>query len=53
MVNGGIRYRLNADLQITADYRHFWGKETMDGDFRPNEIDVSGDAVTLGFRLTF
>ena len=30
MVNAGIRYRLNSDLQITADYRHFWGKETMD-----------------------
>ena len=53
MVNAGIRYRLNSDLQITADYRHFWGKETMDGDFRPNEIDVSGDAITIGFRVTF
>ena len=53
MVNAGIRYRLNSDLQITADYRHFWGKETMDGDFRPNEIDVSGDAITIGFRLIF
>jgi outer membrane protein W len=53
MVNAGIRYRLNSDFQITADYRHFWGKETMDGDFRPNEIDVSGDAITIGFRLIF
>ncbi len=53
MVNAGIRYRLNSDLQITADYRHFWGKENVDGDFRPNEIDVSGDAITIGFRLIF
>lgn len=53
MVNAGMRYRLNSDFQITADYRHFWGKKTMDGDFRPNEIDVSGDAITIGFRLIF
>jgi len=53
MVNAGIRFRLNTDMQITADYRHFWGKETMDGDFRPNEIDISGDAITMGFRFIF
>lgn len=53
MVNAGIRYRLNSDLQITADYRHFWGKAIMGGDFRPNQIDVSGDAITLGLRLIF
>ncbi len=53
VVNGGLRYRLNEDLQITADYRYFWGRETMDGDFFPNEIDVSGGALTVGFRLTF
>jgi len=53
MVNAGIRYRINTDMQITADYRHFWGKETMDGDFRPNEISVAGDAITVGFRLIF
>lgn len=53
MVNAGIRYRLNTDLQITADYRHFWGKQIMPGDFRPNEIDVSGDAITVGLRLIF
>ena len=53
MANAGVRYRLNSDLQITADYRHFWGKEIMGGDFRPNEIDVSGDAITIGVRLIF
>ncbi len=53
VANGGLRYRLNQDLQVTADYRYFWGRETMDGDFFPNEIDVSGGALTIGFRLTF
>jgi len=53
MVNAGIRVRVTTDFQITADYRHFWGKEIMDGDFRGNEIDVSGDAITVGFRLIF
>ncbi len=53
MANAGLRYRLNENLQITADYRYFWGKDRMDGDFAPNEIDVSGGAFTLGFRLAF
>jgi opacity protein-like surface antigen len=53
MVNAGIRYRINTDIQITADYRHFWGKETMKGDFRPNQISVAGDAITVGVRLIF
>lgn len=53
MANGGLRFRVNEDFQITADYRYFWGKETMDGDFFPNEIDVSGGALTIGFRLAF
>ena len=53
MVNAGIRYRVTTDFQIVADYRHFWGKEIMDGDFRGNEIDVSGHAITAGFRLIF
>jgi opacity protein-like surface antigen len=53
VLNAGLRYRINEDFQVTADFRNFTGKETMGGDFAPNEIDVSGAAFTLGFRLTF
>lgn len=53
VLNAGLRYRINEDFQVTADYRRFSGKQKMGGDFAPNEIDVSGDAFTLGLRLTF
>ncbi|MEO5761848.1 MAG: outer membrane beta-barrel protein [Vicinamibacteria bacterium] len=54
VLNAGLRYRFNEDFQITADYRSFSAKKRRaSGDFAPNEIDVSGDAFTLGFRLTF
>ena len=53
VLNAGLRYRINEDFQVTADFRNFSGKQTMTGDFAPNEIDVSGAAFTLGFRLTF
>ena len=53
VLNAGLRYRINEDFQVTADFRNFSGKQTMKGDFAPNEIDVSGAAFTLGFRLTF
>jgi opacity protein-like surface antigen len=53
VLNAGLRYRINEDFQVTADFRNFSGKDTMGGDFAPNEIDVSGAAFTLGFRLNF
>lgn len=53
VLNAGLRYRINEDFQVTADVRNFSGKQKMSGDFSPNEIDVSGTAFTLGFRLTF
>lgn len=53
VLNAGLRYRINEDFQVTADFRNFSGKQKMSGDFSPNEIDVSGAAFTLGFRLTF
>ncbi len=53
VVNAGIRYRINEDFQVTADFRNFSGKQKMGGDFAPNQIDVSGAALTLGLRLTF
>lgn len=53
VLNAGLRYRINEDFQITGDFRNFTGKQKMSGDFAPNEIDVSGSAVTLGFRLRF
>ncbi len=53
VLNAGLRYRINEDFQVTADFRNFSGKQKMGGDFAPNEIDVSGAALTLGFRLTF
>lgn len=53
VLNAGLRYRVSEDFQITADFRNFSGKQTMSGDFSPNEIDVSGAAFTVGFRLTF
>ena len=53
VLNAGLRYRLNEDFQITADFRNFSGKQKMGGDFAPNEIDVSGAGFTLGFRLAF
>jgi hypothetical protein len=48
-----LRYRINEDFQVTADFRNFSGKQKMGGDFAPNEIDVSGAAFTFGFRMTF
>ena len=53
MLNAGLRYRINEDFQVTADFRNFSGKDKMSGDFSPNEIDISGAEFTLGFRLTF
>lgn len=53
VLNAGLRYRINEDFQVTADFRNFSGKQKMGGDFAPNEIDVSGAALTIGFRLTF
>jgi len=53
VLNAGLRFALNEDFQLIADYRRFSGKETMGGDFAPNEIDVSGDAFTVGIRLRF
>lgn len=53
VLNAGLRYSINEDFQVTADFRNFSGKQKMGGDFAPNEIDVSGAALTLGFRLTF
>jgi hypothetical protein len=56
VLNGGLRYRLNEDMQITADYRRFMaGRQKMKGDFgiSDNQIDVTGDMFTVGFRLTF
>lgn len=53
VLNAGLRYRINEDFQITADFRNFSGKQKMGGDFSPNEIDLSGAAFTIGFRLNF
>jgi len=53
VLNAGLRYRLNEDFQVTADFRNFSGKQQMKGDFRPNEIDVSGGMFTVGVRVTF
>jgi len=53
VANGGLRYRLNTDMQVTADFRYFFGDDKMGGDFYPNKIDLSGPAVTLGFRMSF
>ncbi len=53
VANGGLRYRLNTDMQVTADVRYFFGEDKMGGDFYPNKIDISGPAVTLGFRMSF
>jgi hypothetical protein len=53
VLNAGIRYSINEDFQITADFRNFSGKQRMGGDFSPNQIDVSGAGLTVGFRLTF
>jgi opacity protein-like surface antigen len=53
VLNAGLRYRINEDFQVTADFRNFSGKQKMGGDFAPNEIDVSGAAFTFGFRMTF
>ncbi len=53
VLNAGLRYRINEDFQLTADFRNFSGKATAGGDFAPNEVDVSGSALTLGFRLRF
>lgn len=60
VLNAGLRYRINEDLQVTADFRNFSGEQTMGGDFKtrergatPNVIDVSGAAFTVGVRLTF
>jgi hypothetical protein len=53
VANGGLRYRLNTDMQVTADFKYFFGEDTMGGDFHPNKIDLSGPAVTLGFRMSF
>jgi opacity protein-like surface antigen len=53
VANAGLRYRLNEDFQVTADYRHFQGKQQMKGDFSPNVIDVTGDMFTVGLRITF
>jgi opacity protein-like surface antigen len=53
VLNAGLRYRVNEDFQVTADFRNFSGKQKMGGDFAPNQIDVSGAALTVGFRLTF
>lgn len=53
VLNAGLRYALTEDFQLTADYRRFSGKETMGGDFAPNEIDLAGDAFTVGIRLKF
>ena len=53
VINAGLRYRINEDFQVTADFRNFTGKQKMGGDFAPNEIDLSGAAFTLGFRLNF
>lgn len=53
VLNAGLRYRINEDFQVTADFRNFSGKQKMGGDFAPNQIDVSGAAFTIGFRLNF
>ena len=53
VLNAGIRYRLNEDFELTADVRNFAARQRMKGDFAPNEIDLSGTAATLGFRITF
>jgi hypothetical protein len=53
VVNAGLRYRINPDLQVTADFRNFWGGQRMGEDFGANRIDVSGAAVTIGVRLNF
>jgi len=53
VLNAGLRYRINEDFQVTADVRSFAGDQKMSGDFAPNRIDVSGTAVTLGFRVNF
>lgn len=53
VANGGLRYRLNTDMQLTADFRYFFGEGKMGGDFHPNKIDVSGPAVSVGFRMSF
>ena len=54
VLNAGLRYRINEDFQITADYRRFGaGRTRAKGDFAPNEVDVTGDMFTIGFRLTF
>jgi outer membrane protein W len=53
VLNAGLRYRLNEDFQVTADFRNFSAKQRMGGDFAPNEIDLSGAAFTLGFRFNF
>lgn len=60
VLNAGLRYRINEDFQVTADFRNFSGRQTMGGDFRSsnsasirNVIDVSGAAFTVGFRVTF
>jgi outer membrane protein W len=53
VLNAGLRYAINEDFQVTADLRNFSGKQKMSGDFAPNEIDLSGAAFTLGFRLAF
>jgi opacity protein-like surface antigen len=54
VVNAGVRVRINDDLQGVADFRRFAGRqERMGGDFRSNEIDLTGNLFTVGVRLRF
>ena len=53
VLNAGLRFRINEDFQAVVDFRNFSGKENMSGDFAPNEIDVSGAALSIGVRLRF
>ena len=53
VVNAGLRYSINEDFQAVIDFRNFFGKQRMHGDFAPNEIDLSGAALSVGVRLRF
>ena len=53
LLNAGLRYRINEDFQALVDFRNFSGKQKAGGDFAPNQVDVSGAALSIGVRLRF
>lgn len=49
----GVRVPVSHDVSITGEVKYQYAKTDMAGDFRQNEIDLSGATATLGVHLRF